>query len=77
MNGDPRPTPPTVSGNAMTDNEWTPGTLYWYEDEIERLQTEIDRLRDLLVFNFINPDAVVESAKGMGNETSAQMAGHN
>jgi hypothetical protein len=36
-----------VRGQVESKNEWTPGTLYWYEEEVVRLQTKIGRLQEL------------------------------
>ncbi len=38
---------------------------------IEQALMEIDRLRDLLAWNGINPDAIVESARGAARKVLA------
>jgi len=40
------------------------GTRDYYFEMLKTAEAERDRLRDLLAFNGINPDAIVESAKG-------------
>lgn len=39
-----------------------------YMNRIGELQLEIKRLRDLLAFNYIDPDAHIDAAKGHGHK---------